>query len=118
MEKIRNEREELVFQSKLILEASKFLSWNSIKVLLYLYGIGWLENKASVEQKKIQKDLNYESVTSVKTAISELKEYGILTPVKDNQDGRKNIYFLNSYQDWKGELGENIKRNLLNINQA
>jgi DNA-binding MarR family transcriptional regulator len=118
MEKIRNEREELVFQSKLILEASKFLSWNSIKVFLYLSSIGSMENNVSVEQKKIQKDLNYDSVTSVKMAISELKKYGIITSVQDNQDGRKNIYFLNSYQDWKGELGENIKRNLLNINQA
>lgn len=101
--------EELTFTSKIILEASKFLSWNSIKVLICIAPNMKSDDKILLDQKTIQEKLYYKGVTSVISALKQLNEYGIITTIKDNNDKRKNIYFFNSYKNWKGELGERVK---------
>jgi DNA-binding MarR family transcriptional regulator len=109
MEKIRNQQEEFVFQAKLFLLASNFLSWNSMKVVLYLTGKRGYDNSVGIDQETIREDLGYNSKQSIVSAIKELNKYNIITSVKDIQDKRRNVYFINPYESWKGELGEKVR---------
>jgi hypothetical protein len=57
----------------------------------------------------MQEELEYKSIDSVKKAIKELKFYNIIISMPDLVDKRRNVYFINPYQSWKGKVANRIE---------
>jgi predicted transcriptional regulator len=67
------------------------------------------DNYVGVNQETIQEELNYSSKTTVVNAINELKSYNIILSTPDLVDKRRNVYFINPYQSWKGKVAKRIE---------
>lgn len=99
----------VMFYQTVNLELVKILKPNACKVLLYLMSKTEYDNYVGVNQATIQEELDYKSVDSVKTAIKELKSYNIVISMPDLADKRRNVYFINPCQSWKGKVAKRIK---------
>jgi hypothetical protein len=67
------------------------------------------DNFVGVNQETIQEELDYTSIRSVQVAISELKKMNIIIATKDLADKRRNIYFINPLQSWKGKVAKRLQ---------
>lgn len=99
----------VMFYQAVNLELVKVLQPNACKVLLYLMSKTEYDNYIGISQETIQEDLEYKSVRSVQNAIKELKANNIIISIPDLYDKRRNVYFLNPYQSWKGQVAKRIE---------
>jgi hypothetical protein len=99
----------VMFYQAVNLELVKILKPNACKVLLYLMSKTGYDNYIGVNQETIQEELDYKSIDSVKKAIKELKFYNIIISMPDLVDKRRNVYFINPYQSWKGKVANRIE---------
>ena len=99
----------VMFYQTVNLELVKVLKPNACKVLLYLMSKTEYDNYVGVNQETIQEELNYSSKTTVVNAINELKSYNIILSTPDLVDKRRNVYFINPYQSWKGKVAKRIE---------
>lgn len=99
----------VMFYQSVNLELVKLLKPNACKVLLYLMSKTQYDNYVGVNQETIQEDLEYKQRKSVIEAIKELKEYNIIISLPDLADKRRNVYFINPYQSWKGKVAKRIE---------
>lgn len=90
----------MLFQTFSNLASSK-LSPISCKVLFFFFGQSQYLNVISMDQYTISTHLEC-SERSVRKAIKELEEYGIISKQVHINDARRNEYFLNPYSSWKG----------------
>jgi DNA-binding MarR family transcriptional regulator len=67
------------------------------------------DNYIGVNQETIQDELEYKSIRSVQGAIKELRKYNIIISTPDLADKRRNVYFINPYQSWKGKVAKRIE---------
>lgn len=99
----------VMFYQAVNLELVKILKPNACKVLLYLMSKTGYDNYVGVNQETIQEELDYKSKDSVIKAIKELKGYNIIISMPDFADKRRNVYFINPYQSWKGKVANRIE---------
>lgn len=99
----------VMFYQAVNLELVKILKPNACKVLLYLMSKTGYDNYVGVNQETIQEELDYKSKDSVIKAIKELKAYNIIISMPDLVDKRRNVYFINPYQSWKGKVAKRIE---------
>ena len=99
----------VMFYQAVNLELVKILKPNACKVLLYLMSKTGYDNYVGVNQETIQEELDYKSKDSVIKAIKELKTYNIIISMPDLVDKRRNVYFINPYQSWKGKVANRIE---------
>jgi DNA-binding MarR family transcriptional regulator len=99
----------VMFYQAVNLELVKVLKPNACKVLLYLMSKTGYDNYVGVNQETIQEELDYSSKTSVVNAINELKAYNIIKSMPDIIDKRRNVYYINPYQSWKGKVAKRIE---------
>lgn len=107
--KIPKQSNYVMFYQAINLELVKVLQPNACKVLLYLMSKTEYDNYVGVNQETIQEELEYKSIRSVQNAIKELKQYNIVLTVPDAVDKRRNVYFINPYQSWKGKVAKRIE---------
>ena len=100
----------VMFYQEVNLELVKLLKPNACKVLLYLMSKTQYDNYVGVNQETIQEDLDYKSKDSIIQAIKELKKYNIILSLPDLQDRRRNVYYINPYQSWKGKVAKRIEQ--------
>lgn len=108
-QKIPKQANFVMFYQTVNLELVKVLKPNACKVLLYLMSKTEYDNYVGVNQETIQEELNYSSKTTVVNAINELKSYNIILSTPDLVDKRRNVYFINPYQSWKGKVAKRIE---------
>jgi len=89
-----------------ILEGNMALSTS--KVFFYLVVNIDFQNFIGIDLKSISENISM-PLPTVKKAMKELKDAGILLSVKDNFDARRNIYRLNPLTAWKGKVRNRIK---------
>ena len=99
----------IMFYQAVNLELVKILKPNGCKVLLYLMSKTNYDNYVGVNQETIQEELGYKQPKSVVEAIKELKQYNIIVSMPDLIDKRRNVYFINPYQSWKGKVAKRIE---------
>jgi DNA-binding MarR family transcriptional regulator len=99
----------VMFYQKVNLELVKELQPNACKVLLYLMSKTEYDNYIGVNQETIQEELGYSSIRSVQNALKELKALNIVLTLPDLADKRRNVYFINPYQSWKGKVAKRIE---------
>lgn len=90
-----------LFQTAAYIAATS-LTPSGNKVLMYLLSLSEFENFISIDQKTLNEELNI-SLSSAEKAIKELIDNGIIIKVKHPSDKRRNDYFLNPMQAWKGK---------------
>lgn len=93
----------VMFYQQVNFELIKFLKPNTCKLLLYFMAKCKYDNLIETHQLTIMEDVGYTSLDSVQKGLKELKQLNIILSVKDAQDRRRNVYFLNPFQSWKGE---------------
>jgi len=98
----------VMFYQQVNLELVKLLKPNACKVLFYLMAKTQYDNYVGVNQETIQEDLEYKSKDSIINAINQLKEYNIVITLPDLADKRRNVYFINPLQSWKGKVASRI----------
>ena len=98
-----------MFYQNINLELVKHLKPNSCKVLMYMMAKTGYDNMLGVNQETIMEELDYKSIRSVKSAIGELKKMNILVSTPDLADKRRNVYFINPLQSWKGPVVKRIQ---------
>lgn len=99
----------VMFYQQVNYELVKILKPNACKVLLYLMSRTSYDNYVGVNQETIQEELDYKQRKSVIDAIKELKGYNIILSIPDVVDKRRNVYFINPYQSWKGKVAKRIE---------
>ena len=93
----------VMFYQQVNFELIKFLKPNTCKLLLYFMAKCKYDNLIETHQLTMMEDLGYTSLDTIQKGIKELKKLNIILSVKDAQDIRRKVYFLNPYQSWKGE---------------
>lgn len=99
----------VMFYQHVNLELVKILTPVGCKVLLYLMSKTSYDNYVGVNQETIMEELGYKSKKSIIDAIIELKAYNIIISMPDLVDKRRNVYFINPYQSWKGKVAKRIE---------
>jgi DNA-binding MarR family transcriptional regulator len=107
--KVPKQSNYVMFYQAVNLELVKILKPNGCKVLLYLMSKTNYDNYVGVNQETIQEELGYKQPKSVVEAIKELKQYNIIVSMPDLNDKRRNVYFINPYQSWKGKVAKRIE---------
>jgi DNA-binding MarR family transcriptional regulator len=107
--KVPKQSNYVMFYQAVNLELVKILKLNGCKVLLYLMSKTDYGNCVGVNQETIAEELGYKSIDSIKKAIKELKSYNIIISMPDLVDKRRNVYFINPYQSWKGKVAKRIE---------
>jgi DNA-binding MarR family transcriptional regulator len=82
--------------------AATTLTPSANKILMYILSIAEFENFLSMDQKTLNENLGI-SLRAVEYGIKELIDNGIIIKVKHPSDKRRNDYFLNPMQAWKGK---------------
>ena len=54
-------------------------------------------------------DLGYGSSKTIVQGIKELIELNVVITLPDIQDKRRNVYYINPYQSWKGKVFNRLK---------
>jgi len=99
----------VMFYQQVNLELVKELQPNACKVLLYLMSKTEYDNYIGANQETIQEELGYSSIRSVQNALKELKTLNIVLTMPDLVDKRRNVYFINPLQSWKGKVAKRIE---------
>jgi hypothetical protein len=99
----------VMFYQAVNLELVKILPPNACKVLLYLMSKTQYDNYVGVDQLTIMEDLGYKRPKSVNDAIKLLKEQNIVLSMPDLADKRRNVYYINPYQSWKGDVRRRVE---------
>ena len=99
----------VMFYQAVNLELVKLLTPCACKVLLYLMSKTEYDNYVGVNQETIQEELGYKAPKSIVDAVKELKSYNIVVSMPDIVDKRRNVYFINPYQSWKGKVAKRIE---------
>ena len=81
--------------------ASSELSPSACKVLFFFFSQTQYQNVISMDQHAISNHISMTERT-VRSAVKELIDHGIITCVPMLSDRRRNEYFLNPYSSWKG----------------
>ena len=104
----------MVYQEtmKKILEGE--ISLSTVKVFAYMMMNMSFENFIGIDLKSISDKIRM-PLPTVKKAMSELKESGMLISIKDNFDARRNVYRLNPIIAWKGKVTSRIKASKLSL---
>jgi len=97
----------MVFQ-KITELACKNLKPSSCKVLLFFISKCNYSNSVGVDVKTIAEQINVTKST-VMIALKELKDAHIILSTKDCNDSRRNVYYINPLQAWKGTTRERGK---------
>ena len=90
-----------LFQTAAYIAATS-LTPSANKILMYLLSLSEFENFISIDQRTLNEELNI-SLSSAEKAIKELTDNGIIIKIKHPSDKRRNDYFLNPMQAWKGK---------------
>lgn len=106
--KIPKQSNYVMFYQAVNLELVKILPPNACKVLLYLMSKTQYDNYVGVDQLTIMEDLGYKAPKSVTDALKILKEQNIVLTLPDLADRRRNVYYINPYQSWKGDVRKRI----------
>ena len=93
----------VMFYQQVNYELIMLLKPNTCKLLLYFMAKCKYDNLIETHQLTMMEDLGYTSLDTIQKGIKELKKLNIILSVKDAQDRRRKVYFLNPYQSWKGE---------------
>lgn len=91
-----------LFQTAAYLAAT-CLSPSANKILMYFLSISEFENYVGIDQTTLHEDLNI-SLRSTERGIKELVENGIIIKTRHPSDKRRNDYFINPMQAWKGKI--------------
>ena len=91
------------------LELVKILKPNACKILLYLNSKLQYDNYIGVNQETIMEDLGYGSKKTIVQGIKELVELNVVITLPDLTDKRRNVYYINPYQSWKGKVFNRLK---------
>jgi len=95
--------------------AATCLTPSANKILMYFLSLAEFENFITMDQKSLNEELKI-SLRSAEYGIKELVDNGILIKIKHPSDKRRNDYFLNPMQAWKGKT-LNRKIALAKMNQ-
>lgn len=90
-----------LFQTAAYLAAT-CLSPSANKILMYFLSLSEFENYVGIDQKTLHEELNI-SLSSTEKGVKELVDNGIIIKVKHLSDKRRNDYFINPMQAWKGK---------------
>jgi DNA-binding MarR family transcriptional regulator len=90
-----------VFQTAAYLAATS-LTPSANKILMYFLSLSEFENFISIDQMTIHEKLSM-SLSSSEKGIKELCDNGIIIKIKHVSDKRRNDYYLNPMQAWKGK---------------
>ena len=93
----------VMFYQQVNYELIMLLKPNTCKLLLYFMAKCKYDNLIETHQLTMMEDLGYTSLDTIQKGIKEIKKLNIILSVKDAQDRRRKVYFLNPYQSWKGE---------------
>ena len=99
----------VMFYQQVNFELIMLLKPKTCKLLLYFMAKCKYDNMIEIYQQTMMEDLKYSSVTTINNAIKDLKKLNIILSVKDTHDRRRNVYFLNPFQSWKGSAGNRAK---------
>mgnify|MGYP006879113356 CR=1 FL=1 len=99
----------VMFYQAVNLELVKILKPNACKLLLYLMSKAQYDNYVGINQETMQEDLGYKTLKSIVDAIKELQSYNIVISIPDLADKRRNVYFINPCQSWKGKVAKRIE---------
>ena len=91
------------------LELVKVLRPNACKLLLYMMSKTQYDNYIGVNQETMREDLEYKSKKTIVDGIKELMNYNIILVLEDLDDKRRNVYYLNPMQSWKGKVAKRIQ---------
>jgi len=91
-----------LFQTAAYLAAT-CLSPSANKLLMYFLSLSGFENFVGIDQRTLHEDLGI-SISSTERGIKELVDSGIIIKTKHMGDGRRNDYFINPMQAWKGKI--------------
>ena len=98
-----------MFYQDVNLELVKLLKPNACKLLLFLMSKTQYDNYVGVNQKTIMEELGYKTLKCVVDGLKELMGYNIVLVLTDIDDGRRNLYYLNPMQSWKGKVAKRIQ---------
>lgn len=98
-----------MFYQDVNLELVKLLKPNACKLLLFLMSKTQYDNYIGVNQKTIMEELGYKTLKSIVDGLKELMGYNIVLVLEDVDDGRRNLYYLNPMQSWKGKVAKRIQ---------
>lgn len=107
--KIPKQSTYIMFYQAINLELVKILSNAGCKVLMYLMSKLQYDNYIGVDQITIMEDLGYKRPKSIGDGIKELVKYNIVLILPDLTDKRRNVYYINPYQSWKGQVAKRIE---------
>lgn len=98
---------------KKILEGE--ISLSAIKLFYYMANNMQFENFIGIDLKTISENIKMPLAT-VKVAMKDIKDMGLIIAIKDNFDNRRNIYRMNPVVAWKGKVKN--KKKIAQINPA
>ena len=98
-----------MFYQDVNLELVKLLKPNACKLLLYMMSKTQYDNYIGVNQETMREDLEYKTKKSIVDGIKELMGYNIVLVLEDVDDKRRNVYYLNPMQSWKGKAAKRIQ---------
>jgi hypothetical protein len=85
------------------------ISLSAIKLFGYMISVMEFQNFIGIDLLTISEDIKM-PLPTVKKAMHDLKELGIMISTKDNLDTRRNIYRLNPIVAWKGKVVNRVKQ--------
>lgn len=98
-----------MFYQDVNLELVKLLKPNACKLLLYMMSKTKYDNYIGVNQDTMREDLEYKTKKSIVDGIKELMGYNIVLVLEDVDDKRRNVYYLNPMQSWKGKVAKRVQ---------
>lgn len=107
--KIPKQSDYTMLYQEVTLELVKILKPNACKILLYLTSKLQYDNYIGVNQETIMEDLGYGSKKTIVQGIKELVELNVVITLPDLADKRRNVYYINPYQSWKGKVWSRLK---------
>ena len=91
-----------LFQTAAYLAATR-LSPSANKILMYFLSVSEFENYIGVDIKSLHEKLDI-SYSSCEKGLKELRDNSVIIGVKHINDKRRNDYFINPMQAWKGKM--------------
>jgi hypothetical protein len=106
--KYKNEPFTLLFQAS-TRAISRTIKPVTAKMLIHLCAIVEYNNFIPQGKKEMSKDLGY-SLRQTERALLELEQMKVIIKTKHSEDSRLNVYHINPYQSWKGDMPNRIKK--------
>lgn len=101
--KIQSEAFIMIYQEigKKILEGD--ISLSAVKLFYYMANHMQFENFIGIDLKTISENIKM-PLSTVKEAMRDIKDMGLVISIKDNFDNRRNVYRINPVVAWKGKV--------------